>query len=268
MSKPKITVKNVKIDLPLEDAMNDLNSFGNLDYGFYEIFKPIGGGKGKHIKVKMGTDGYVDISGVVGLSDCEPFPWEYGSPEYLRSLNTGNQRYLLQLDMALNDDSSTLWWKPDHEEKLNPQPPTDENGEQKPTIRYYKEYEVERFLRWFGNDHIPKIDENTLEKCTVCSSPNLTDDTESDNFHSDARNIGEVGLDLTRSRIDNSTSQSLLYLYPKATISVRTYVHDEENKTYRSPILEVSEKDIKEGKVIDNPSTIHQYLEFVVTGNR
>ena len=125
-------------------------------------------------------------------------------------------------------------------------------------------------MRWFGNDHIPRIDEDTLEKCTVCSSPNLTDDTESDNFHTDARNIGEAGLDLTRINIDDSTSQSLLYLYPKATIAVRTYYHDEDEDedTYRSPILEVSEEDIKKGKTIDDPSKIHQYLEFIVTGNR
>ena len=129
LSQPKMPIKNpetgktVVIDLPLEDVMNQLNSFGKLDYGFYEIFKPIGGGKGKHIKVKMSTDGYVDISGVVGLSDCDHWEWEYGSEAYLRSLNTGNQRYLLQLDQPFNDEEdeknpdkprSTLWWKPDN----------------------------------------------------------------------------------------------------------------------------------------------------------
>lgn len=254
--------------LELEDAMNMLNSFGKLNYGFYELFKPIGGGKGKHIKVKMNTDGYVDISGVVGLSDCEPFPWEYGSDAYLRSLNTGNQRYLLQLDMSLNDKSSTLWWKPDNPEKLNISD-TENEEEQSPTINYYKKYEVERFLRWFGNDHVPRIDESAIEKCTVCSSPNLTDDTESDNFHTDARNIGESGLDLTRINIDDATSQSLLSLYPKATIAIKTYFHDEEEpKVYRTPILSVSEEESNEGKTVDDPSKIHQYVEFVVTGNR
>lgn len=142
---------------------------------------------------------------------------------------------------------------------MNPQP----GDEDQATIRNFKDYEVERFLRWYGNDHIPRIDEDTLEKCTVCSSPNLTDDTESDNFHTDARNIGEARLDLTRINIDESTSQSLLYLYPKATISVRTYYHDEENKTYRFPKTVA-----KEGEVLDDPSKIHQYLEFIVTGNR
>lgn len=197
LSQPKMAVKNSEtgktsvIDLPLEDAMNKLNSFGNLDYGFYELFKPIGGGNGKYIKVKVSTDGYVDVSGVVALSDCHHWAWEYGSDAYLRSLNTGNQRYLLRLDMPFNDDSSVLWWKPDNQENLNPEPPSDEQGNQTPTIRYYKEYEVERFLRWFGNDHVPRIDESSLEKCTICASPNLSNDTQSENFHTDARNIVE-----------------------------------------------------------------------------
>ena len=162
-----------RIIYPLEDVMNKLNSFDKLDYGFYELFKPIGGGKGKYIKVKMSTDGYVDVSGVVGLFDCDHWDWEYGSEAYLRSLNTGNQRYLLQLDMPFNDESSNLWWRPDHEEKLYPDP---ENPES-PTTLYYKKYETERFLRWFGSDHIPRIDETKLEKCTVCSSPSLSNDT-------------------------------------------------------------------------------------------
>ena len=112
--------------LELEDAMNKLNSMGVIDYGFYEVFKPIGGGKGKYIKVKMSTDGYVEVSGVIGLSDCRHWNWEYGSQEYLWSLNTGNQRYLLQLDIPFNGNGSWLWWKPDNEEKLNPEPPYDE----------------------------------------------------------------------------------------------------------------------------------------------
>ena len=247
----------------LEDAMNMLNSFGKLDYGFYEIFKPIGGGKGKHIKVKMSTDGYVDISGVVGLNDCIHWEWEYGSEAYLRSLNTGNQRYLLQLDQPFNDESSTLWWKPD--ETTPPQKieiaPSEDDETPQPTVWNFRPYETERFLRWYGNDHVPQIDEKTLEKCTVCSSPTLSNDTQADNFHTDARNIGDVGIDLTRTSIDNSTSQSLLSLYPKATIAIRRYVRelveDETNVyTYREP---------EESDPEDN---IHQYIEFVVTGNR
>lgn len=204
LNKGEMTIDGEKIEFPLEDAMNMLNSFGNLNYGFYELFKPLG--NGRYIKAKMSTDGYVDIYGVVALSDCHHWVWEHGSEEYLRSLNTGNQRYLLQLDMPLNDERSVLWWKPDNEEKLNPEPPYDEEGNQKPTVKYYKEYEVERFLRWFGNDHVPRIDEDTIEKCTICSSPALSNDTESDNFHTDARNIGESGMDLTRMNIGDSTS--------------------------------------------------------------
>lgn len=116
------SVVDGKVKYKVEDVMNRLNSFGKLDYGFYEIFKPIGGGKGKHVKVKLNTDGYADVSGVVGLSDCIHWEWEYGSEAYLRSLNTGNQRYLFQLDQPFNDKEdekdpdkprSTLWWKPD-----------------------------------------------------------------------------------------------------------------------------------------------------------
>ena len=240
----------------LADAMSMLNSFGKLDYGFYEIFKPIGGGNGKYIKVKMSTDGYVDISGVVGLSDCIHWNWEYGSDAYLRSLNTGNQRYLLQLDMPFNDKNSTLWWKPDNPEKANLDPPEDEDGNPLPTTLNYKAYETERFLRWYGNDHIPHIDESTLEKCTVCSSPSLSNDTESDTFHSDSRNLGN--MDLTRTNIDASTSLSLLSLYPKATIALRTYVEEKDDKgnvTFGTPTTEPED-------------ATHQYLEFVVTGNR
>ena len=244
----------------LEDAMNMLNSIGKLEYGFYEIFKPIGGGEGKHVKVKMSTNGYVDVSGVVGLGDCIHWEWEYGSEAYLRSLNTGNQRYLLQLDMPINDESSTLWWKPDGTtppEKIEVQP--SEGDTPQPTVRYFRPYETERFLRWFGNDHIPQIDESALEKCTVCSSPALPNDTQSDNFHTDARNIGEMDIDLTRTNIDASTSQSLLSLYPKATIAVRTYVCETEKD---------GKKNFREPDELDDNGSIHQYLEFVVTGNR
>lgn len=266
------SVVDGEVKYKLEDVMNRLNSFGKLDYGFYEIYKPIGGGKGKHVKVKLNTDGYVDVSGVVGLSDCIHWEWEYGSEAYLRSLNTGNQRYLLQLDQPFNDKEdekdpdkprSTLWWKPDEStppQKMEANPVVD-NDTPQPTKWYFKPYETERFLRWYGTDHIPQIDENTLEKCTVCSSPTLSNDTQADNFHTDARNIGDVGIDLTRTSIDNSTSQSLLSLYPKATIAIRRYVRElvegeTDVYTYREP----EESDPEEN--------IHQYMEFVVTGNR
>lgn len=254
------SVVDGEVKYKVEDAMNRLNSFGKLDYGFYEIFKPIGGGKGKHVKVKVSTNGYVDVSGVVGLSDCVHWEWEYGSEAYLRSLNTGNQRYLLQLDMPINDKSSTLWWKPDGTtppEKIEVQPSEDDTPQ--PSVWNYKPYETERFLRWYGNDHLPSIDESTLEKCTVCSSPELSSDAQSDDFHTDARNIGEMDIDLTTANIDASTSQSLLSLYPKATLAVRTYVcetDEDGKKTFREP------------DELDDKGSIHQYLEFVVTGNR
>lgn len=70
-------------------------------------------------------------------------------------------------------------------------------------------------------------------------------------------------MDLTRTNIDNSTSLSVLSLAPKATIALRSYVYDKKNGTYRTPIIEPNE-----GEVADDPSDIHQYLEFVVTGHR
>lgn len=98
------------------DAMNKLHSFGRLDYVFYELFKPIGGSSEKYIKVKLYTNGELDITGVVSLSDCEHILWEYGTKEYLRALNTGNERYDFKLQIPFNDDSSVLWWKPDDRE--------------------------------------------------------------------------------------------------------------------------------------------------------
>lgn len=55
------------------------------------MFKPIGGKTTeKYIKVRVFTNGEMEVSGVVGLDDCEHLEWEYGSRDYLRSLNTGN----------------------------------------------------------------------------------------------------------------------------------------------------------------------------------
>lgn len=84
-------------------AKNKINSFGKLDYGFYEMFKPIGGTTEKYIKVKLSANGILDISGVVGLSDCTKVEWNYGSRAYLRSLNTGNERYDFKLSIPFND---------------------------------------------------------------------------------------------------------------------------------------------------------------------
>ena len=100
-------------------AKNKINSFGKLDYGFYEMFKPIGGTTDKYIKVKLSTNGILDISGVVGLSDCKKVEWNYGSRAYLRSLNTGNERYDFKLSIPFNDENSTLWWKPDDKERIS-----------------------------------------------------------------------------------------------------------------------------------------------------
>ena len=43
------------------DALNKLNSFDKLSYCFYELFKPIGGTNQKYIKIKMYTNGTLDI---------------------------------------------------------------------------------------------------------------------------------------------------------------------------------------------------------------
>ena len=150
----------------------------------------------------MGTDGEMDISGVVGLSDCEHVEWEHGSMDYLRSLNTGNQRYRFLLTRPINDEHSKLWWKlterknlpkppepeedPDVEDDpayygiLYPGPEANDDEEQTPTWVDYKEYETERFLRWFGTEAIPHIDVSTITKKTICSIPVLSNDTESE----------------------------------------------------------------------------------------
>ena len=54
----------------------------------------------------------------MGLSDCVHVPWEYGSQDYLRSLNTGNEKYEFKLSIPFNDFNSVLWWKPDEKEEL------------------------------------------------------------------------------------------------------------------------------------------------------
>ena len=105
-------------EFKFKDALNRLNSFGRLNYGFYEMRKPIGGSSDRYVNVKLSTSGELDISGVVSLQDCEHVPWEYGSQEYLRSLNTGNQRYDFKISLPFNDENSVLWWKPDDKEPL------------------------------------------------------------------------------------------------------------------------------------------------------
>ena len=210
------------------DALNRLNSIGKLDHGFYEVFKPIGGTSEKYIKVKLSTTGEIDISGVVGLEDCKHVEWEYGSKAYLRSLNTGNQRYDFKISRPFNDENSTLWWKPDNPEDL--QVPgeydisyPDKIPEPVSIKKYYKEYETERFLRWFGTSKIPRIDANTITKMVVCSAPSLSSDVQGDKFFDNAINITGTdapNLNLSRVNIEENTSQSLLTLAPRATIKL------------------------------------------------
>jgi hypothetical protein len=224
------------------DAFNKLRSFGVLDYGFYEIYKPIGVDNDdceRYVKVKLSTTGELDISGVVNLKDCEHVEWEYGTPEYLRALNTGNERYDLKISLPFNDMSSVLWWKPDGPEQLE----VDEEEEGKVTEptgwRYFKPYETERFLRWFGTNYIPFIDLDTITKMTVCSVPKLKDDVDAQNFYSDATNIAARGGPMHRTSLDTSTSQTLLSLQPKATI-----------------------------ELVNKMEPPGQYVRFVVTGNQ
>ena len=61
--------------------------------------------------------------------------------------------------------------------------------------RHYKKYEKERFLRWYGTDHVPQFDLNSLTKQTICQSPVLKNDANSENFYADARNLIDVNLD-------------------------------------------------------------------------
>jgi hypothetical protein len=169
------SVGKTQIDLYI-DAMNRLHSFWKLDYCFYEIFKPIGGSTQKYIKVKMYTDGEMDVSGVVDLRDCQHVEWEHGSREYLRALNTGNQKYIFNLSKPFNDYNSILWWKPDEKEPLEIENEEEEGEITEPTgYRYFKPYETERFLRWFGTNFIPMMDRESIFKKTVCSIPILDD---------------------------------------------------------------------------------------------
>jgi hypothetical protein len=181
------------------------------------MFKPLGGTTERYVKVKLSTSGELDISGVIALSDCEHVPWEYGSMEYLRSLNTGNQCYDFKISMPFNDLNSELWWKPDDKEPLEPDP---DNPSDEVRYRYFRPYETERFLRWFGTNYIPIMDPDSVVRKTICSSPRLSNDVMSEQFHSDATNIMVVGMDFTRSNMDSSTSLSLLSMSPKSTIDL------------------------------------------------
>lgn len=197
-------------------ARNKINSFGKLDYGFYEMFKPIGGTTDKYIKVKLSASGILDISGVIGLSDCTKVEWNYGSRAYLRSLNTGNERYEFKLSIPFNDENSQLWWKPDDKERISDSP----SGQ--PRYRYYKPYETERFLRWFGTTYIPLLDMDTIVKKTVCAAPKVNDKRgEASTKFRDATMLLEPEIQVSRSiSSSSSSSSSRLSLSPIATIDL------------------------------------------------
>lgn len=221
------------------DAYDKLNSFTHtidgktigLDYEFYEVFKPIGGGRGKYIKVKLHTNGTIDISGVIGLKDCVHVPWEYGSQEYLRSLNTGNQKYEFKLSIPWNDMNSILWWKPDEKEPLekpndddNITSPELSNDNEEQKYRYYKPYETERFLRWIGTNYIPLVEPDTIFRKTICSIPQLSNDVQNDSFYEDSDNL--TNMDLTKVNIDTTTQLPLLSLQTKSTIDIETRLNE------------------------------------------
>lgn len=201
------------------DAVNRLLSMNRLQYMFYSIHKPIGGSREKYIDLKVYTNGEIDISGVVGLEDCQHVEWEYGSREYLRSLNTGNQRYDFKLSIPFNDANSIMWWKPDSPERLDVGEEQEEGSVTEPTgYRYYKPYETERFLRWFGTNFVPMIDLTQVSRQTVCQSPTLANDVSQINYFSDATNIATMNM--SRANLVPTSSQSLLNVQPRATMKV------------------------------------------------
>ena len=74
-------------------------------------------------------------------------------------------------------------------------------------------------MRWFGNDHIPELDLNSITKKTICSIPLLSNNVQSPNFHADVTLLKD-SLDLTKVNIDDATSLSLLSLATKSTIDL------------------------------------------------
>lgn len=111
-----------------------------------------------------------------------------------------------------------LWWKPDEKEELTYQegeePETDEDRK----YRYYKPYENERFLRWFGTDHVPFIDLDRIRIKTICSIPHLSNDIQSDKFFNDSNNL--TNPDFSRANNPDGESISLLSLAQKSTIEL------------------------------------------------
>lgn len=219
------------------DVLQRLNSFGQLNYCVYEMYKPIGKVAGRHVKAKLFANGRLEVSGVLGLQNCVHVPWEHGSMDYLRSLNTGNQRYEFKLTRPWNDENSFLYWKPDEPILEEDEEEEDGEGSDSPSTRdsdggtgdgqvevdvdegqwiveahddeedpevaaqlqqvekiissanpestdpiyaNFKEYEDERYLRWFGTTYIPLLDSSTLFRKTICCSPQIEDSGELD----------------------------------------------------------------------------------------
>lgn len=197
---------------------------GKLNYCAYDLFKPIGETSEKHVTARVFTDGTVDIRGTIGLEDCVEVPWEHGTPEYLRSLDTGNARYEFKLSIPFNDFNSSLWWKLDEPEEIPES--TDSTlydqlqiSTNQRKFRYYKKYEKERFLRWFGTDRVPELDLNQICKKTICSAPHLTNSINDGKFYEDSNNIMD-NPDRTKVNIDNQTQLSLLSMCPRSTIDL------------------------------------------------
>jgi hypothetical protein len=113
-----------------------------------------------------------------------------------------------------------LWWKPDEPEQLEVDEEEEGEIEEETGYRYFKPYETERFLRWFGSNYVPLLDLDTITKKTICSAPMLSNETESVKFYRDATNIANRNADLTKINIDDSTSIPLLSLAKKASINV------------------------------------------------
>ena len=124
---------------------------------------------------------------------------------------------------------------------------SDEQKEESRKYRYYKEYEKERFIRWFGTDHIPQLDISAIKSKKVCSCPTLSNNVYSKNFFDDASNL--IDADVSRANLDNRTSQTLLTLAGKSTIDVVN------NPTGID----------EDGNEVESNG---QFIEFVVGGNQ
>lgn len=221
------------------DVLQRLNSFGQLNYCVYEMYKPIGKVAGRHVKAKLFANGRLEVSGVLGLQNCVHVPWEHGSMDYLRSLNTGNQRYEFKLTLPWNDSSSMLYWKPDEpiltqaaveeqeageDEEVQEKEQSLDSGDTSLTIEgsdpvyaNFKEYEDERYLRWFGTTYVPLLDTSAIFRRTVCGIPQIEDSDDLDTSDSTALSIDPS---LIRPVVHSGESEDLLSLTQKATVDL------------------------------------------------